>query len=322
MMFTIEPMINAGKREIREAGDGWTIVTRDRSLSAQWEHTVLVTDTGYEVMTLSAGSPPPPAFVAGVADGARGVNTRDPIGRSRGAGRRRDAAPARAPAELRARFRDGKAARLAHFLAARPTARAALRLLRALADDVDDDACRRSGATRHAGRRRAGRRRRLRPRRAVPALRRRRAGAAAVGDAHGADEARGAAIERFITACWDTGLEIGSSVRTVDECVAMALADVTVQTALLESRFLCGARKRVQRRSERATAEAMDAEGVPARQDARDAPAPPEVREHALLARAQLQGEPGRPARPADRDLGRARRRPRPHLAASSPRTA
>ena len=65
MMFTIEPMINAGKREIRETGDGWTIVTRDRSLSAQWEHTVLVTDSGYEVMTLSAGSPPPPAFVTG-----------------------------------------------------------------------------------------------------------------------------------------------------------------------------------------------------------------------------------------------------------------
>ena len=63
MMFTIEPMINAGKREIRETGDGWTIVTRDRSLSAQWEHTVLVTESGYEVMTLSAGSPPPPDFV-------------------------------------------------------------------------------------------------------------------------------------------------------------------------------------------------------------------------------------------------------------------
>jgi len=65
MTFTIEPMVNAGKRDIREAGDGWTIVTRDRSLSAQWEHTVLVTETGYEVMTLSAGSPPPPAFAAG-----------------------------------------------------------------------------------------------------------------------------------------------------------------------------------------------------------------------------------------------------------------
>ena len=63
MIFTVEPMINAGRREIRELGDGWTIVTKDRSLSAQWEHTVLVTDTGYEVLTLSSGSPHPPAFV-------------------------------------------------------------------------------------------------------------------------------------------------------------------------------------------------------------------------------------------------------------------
>ena len=63
MIFTIEPMVNAGRREIRELGDGWTIVTKDRSLSAQWEHTVLVTETGYEVLTLSAGSPPPPAFI-------------------------------------------------------------------------------------------------------------------------------------------------------------------------------------------------------------------------------------------------------------------
>jgi methionyl aminopeptidase len=65
MMFTIEPMVNQGRREIRETGDGWTIVTKDRSLSAQWEHTILVTDSGYEVMTLSAGSPPPPAFITG-----------------------------------------------------------------------------------------------------------------------------------------------------------------------------------------------------------------------------------------------------------------
>ena len=77
MMFTIEPMINAGRRDIRETGDGWTIVTKDRSLSAQWEHTVLVTETGYEVMTLSAGSPPPPAFVTGVADGHGLRATRD-----------------------------------------------------------------------------------------------------------------------------------------------------------------------------------------------------------------------------------------------------
>ncbi len=60
MIFTIEPMINAGKRDIKQLPDGWTIVTKDRSLSAQWEHTVLVTETGYEVMTLSAGSPATP----------------------------------------------------------------------------------------------------------------------------------------------------------------------------------------------------------------------------------------------------------------------
>jgi methionyl aminopeptidase len=63
MIFTIEPMINAGGREIREMGDGWTIKTRDRSLSAQWEHTVLVTETGFEVLTVSPGMPPPPSFV-------------------------------------------------------------------------------------------------------------------------------------------------------------------------------------------------------------------------------------------------------------------
>lgn len=60
MIFTIEPMINAGKRDIKQMPDGWTIVTKDRSLSAQWEHTVLVTETGYEVLTLSAGSPATP----------------------------------------------------------------------------------------------------------------------------------------------------------------------------------------------------------------------------------------------------------------------
>jgi len=60
MIFTIEPMINAGKPAIRELADGWTIVTKDHSLSAQWEHTVLVTGTGYEVLTVSAGAPPPP----------------------------------------------------------------------------------------------------------------------------------------------------------------------------------------------------------------------------------------------------------------------
>jgi len=67
MVFTIEPMINAGKRDIKEMGDGWTIITKDHSLSAQWEHTVLVTETGYEVLTVSAGSPAVPAFVSAPA---------------------------------------------------------------------------------------------------------------------------------------------------------------------------------------------------------------------------------------------------------------
>lgn len=61
MIFTIEPMINAGKAGIKQLGDGWTIVTKDRSLSAQWEHTVLVTESGFEVLTVSDGSPLPSA---------------------------------------------------------------------------------------------------------------------------------------------------------------------------------------------------------------------------------------------------------------------
>ena len=51
MTFTIEPMINAGKRHTRLLPDNWTVVTKDRSLSAQWEHTLLVTETGYEILT-------------------------------------------------------------------------------------------------------------------------------------------------------------------------------------------------------------------------------------------------------------------------------
>ncbi len=66
-----------------------------------------------------------------------------------------------------------------------------------------------------------------------------------------------AAIEAFITSCWDTGLEIGSSVRTVAECAVMAQSDVTVQTALLESRYLCGSR-RVFNHFRRVNAQVMD----------------------------------------------------------------
>ena len=61
MTFTVEPMINAGRRDIRQMADGWTIVTADHSLSAQWEHTVLVTDASFEVLTVSSGTPAMPA---------------------------------------------------------------------------------------------------------------------------------------------------------------------------------------------------------------------------------------------------------------------
>jgi methionyl aminopeptidase len=59
MIFTIEPMINAGKKDIKMLPDGWTVVTKDRSLSAQWEHTILVTESSYEVLTVSKDTPKP-----------------------------------------------------------------------------------------------------------------------------------------------------------------------------------------------------------------------------------------------------------------------
>jgi methionyl aminopeptidase len=54
MSITVEPMVNAGKRHVKLLPDGWTVVTKDHSLSAQWEHTVLVTETGHEILTLGA----------------------------------------------------------------------------------------------------------------------------------------------------------------------------------------------------------------------------------------------------------------------------
>ena len=63
MIFTIEPMINAGKKDIKMLPDGWTVVTKDRSLSAQWEHTILVTQSSYEVLTQSKGMPQEPSFL-------------------------------------------------------------------------------------------------------------------------------------------------------------------------------------------------------------------------------------------------------------------
>ena len=56
-MFTIEPMLNAGKHQTKTLGDGWTVITKDRSLSAQWEHMVVVTESGFEVLTPWPDSP-------------------------------------------------------------------------------------------------------------------------------------------------------------------------------------------------------------------------------------------------------------------------
>ncbi|MBE9564049.1 MAG: M24 family metallopeptidase, partial [Proteobacteria bacterium] len=55
MIFTIEPMINAGKRHVKLLPDNWTVVTKDHSASAQWEHTILVTDDGHDVLTQCEG---------------------------------------------------------------------------------------------------------------------------------------------------------------------------------------------------------------------------------------------------------------------------
>lgn len=158
-------------------------------------------------------------------------------------------------AALRQRFRDGKAALVERFKAARPTAPAATRLIRGLAKHVDATladlwlhAAMPPGAALVAvgGYGRAE----LFPYSDVDVL------VLLPGDG-AADDALRSAIEGFITACWDIGLEIGSSVRSVQECVDEAQRDVTVQTALLESRFLCGARP-LFRRFRQATDDAVD----------------------------------------------------------------
>ncbi|HEX3142293.1 MAG TPA: [protein-PII] uridylyltransferase, partial [Rhizobacter sp.] len=170
----------------------------------------------------------------------------------------------RSISEQRAQFREGKAALLAHFRESRPSAPAATRLVRALARHVDqtllelwENAMMPPGAALVAvgGYGRAE----LYPHSDVDVL-----VLLPPGDelanarlAGSSNDALKSSVEGFITACWDIGLEIGSSVRTVDECIAESQNDVTVQTALLESRYLTGSKK-VFNAFRRATAEAMD----------------------------------------------------------------
>jgi [protein-PII] uridylyltransferase len=151
------------------------------------------------------------------------------------------AAP-RSVAELRGRYREGKQALLEQFRRSRPTAPAAATMLRTLTRHVDatlleiwthaampDDAALVAVGGYGRGE--------LFPYSDVDVL-------VLLPPGHGApDTAHKTAIEGFITACWDIGLEIGSSVRTVDECIAEGQRDVTIQTALLESRYLCGSRR-------------------------------------------------------------------------------
>jgi [protein-PII] uridylyltransferase len=162
---------------------------------------------------------------------------------------------------LRQRHREGKAALLERFQHGRPTAPAALRLLKGLARHVDgmlealwqEAAMPASASLVAVGGYGRGE---LFPHSDVDVL------ILVEGSAQGVDapplaDAARVAIERFVTACWDTGLEIGSSVRTVAECLAEAGRDVTVQTALLEARRVCGHRRRFDE-LRRALTQAMD----------------------------------------------------------------
>ena len=173
---------------------------------------------------------------------------------------------ARSISEQRAQFREGKSALLAHFRESRATAPAATRLVRALARHVDqtllelwEHALMPPGAALVAvgGYGRAE----LYPHSDVDVLVLLPPGnqlaGARLGTPGAANDALKSSVEGFITACWDIGLEIGSRVRTVDECIAESESDVTVQTALLESRYLCGS-KRVFNSFRRAHAAAMD----------------------------------------------------------------
>ena len=145
---------------------------------------------------------------------------------------------------LRTRFRDGKAALIERFRDARPTAPAASLLIRNLTRHVDETL---AALWQHAQMPRGAAlvavggygRGELFPYSDVDVL-------VLLPESRGValdDDALKTTVSEFITACWDIGLEIGSSVRTVAECVAEAERDVTVQTALIEARFLCGARR-------------------------------------------------------------------------------
>ena len=142
-------------------------------------------------------------------------------------------------AALRARFREGKDELLAQLRSARPTATAASRMVKALARHVDATLCalwEGAGMPADAALVAVGGygRGELFPYSDVDVL---------VLMPQAPDEATASTVGRFVTACWDLGLEIGSSVRSIEECLAESARDVTVQTALMEARHVCGAKR-------------------------------------------------------------------------------
>ena len=157
-------------------------------------------------------------------------------------------APEHGVAAQRQRFRDGKAALLQHFAEARATTLAATRLTKALTKHVDShltELWERANLPPGAALVAVGGygRAELFPYSDVDVLLLLPPGTLLDDDGDAPTAQLRAAIEGLWQSCWDIGLELGSSVRTVDQCVALARSDVTVQTAMLEARFLCGSRR-------------------------------------------------------------------------------
>ena len=233
MTFTIEPMINAGRRDVRLLPDGWTVVTKDQSLSAQWEHTILVTDSGFEVLTLGASS-----------SAARGrsslLNAYGKVLDQTADWSYLTAAPGA--------LKDGQFSpvvfrevldRGTELLKERFEAEEAIEdLVRDRARLVDITL--RAAWVRHAGK--------YADDLALIAV-----GGYGRGELHPSSDIDIMVllpksdsadwqpdIERFLTFLWDIGLEVGHSVRSIDDCQRESLADISVATTLFEARLLAG----------------------------------------------------------------------------------
>ena len=234
MTFTIEPMINAGRRDVRLLPDGWTVVTKDQSLSAQWEHTILVTDSGFEVLTLGAARR--------AARCGRGgfLNARGKILEQAA-----DWAYLTAVPEA---LEGGQFSPLVF----RQVLDRGSELLkeRFVADDAIEDLVRdrarlvdialRAAWVRHAGK--------FAEDLALVAV-----GGYGRGELHPSSDIDimvllpksdsadwQSDIEKFLTFLWDIGLEVGHSVRSIDDCQRESLADISVATTLFEARLLAG----------------------------------------------------------------------------------